>query len=133
MPHGSGATRHDIMRCFSISGLVAALGAQELAVQAGDVAQLDVLGALSGTGTRVGAVTEAQLVHLGRHGQRKAHTHIGRRKGSGYLYKDIRHSRYRKRKHLLNLILPLNRTGSVWAPFFIGSLPSNRKKHTKSI
>ena len=53
---------------YPLFRLVAALGAQELAVQAGDVAQLDVLGALGGTGTGVGAVTESQLVHLGQHG-----------------------------------------------------------------
>ena len=50
------------------AGLVFALGADELAVQAGDVAQLDVLGTLGGTGTGVGAVTETEFVHLGEHG-----------------------------------------------------------------
>lgn len=48
-------------------GLVAALGAEELAVQAGNVAELDVLRALGSAGTGVGAVTEAELVHLGNH------------------------------------------------------------------
>lgn len=48
-------------------GLVAALSAEELAVEACDVAELDVLRALGSAGTCVGAVTEAELVHLGNH------------------------------------------------------------------
>ena len=41
--------------------------AKELAVEARDVAQLDVLRALGSAGTGVGAVTESEFVHLGNH------------------------------------------------------------------
>ena len=44
------------------------LGLNELAVETGDVAQRDVLGALGGAGTGVGTVTEADFVHLADHG-----------------------------------------------------------------
>ena len=44
------------------------LGVEVLAVEAGNVAQGDVLGTFGGAGTGVGAVAEAQLVHLGHHG-----------------------------------------------------------------
>ena len=47
--------------------LVAELGADELAVEASDMGEADGLGALSGARTGVGAVTEAEFVHLGNH------------------------------------------------------------------
>ena len=40
----------------------------ELAVEAGDVGNRFVLGANGFAGTRVGAVAETELVHLGHHG-----------------------------------------------------------------
>ena len=46
---------------------VAQLGSDELAVEAGDIADADALGALGLAGTGVGAVTESKLVHLGEH------------------------------------------------------------------
>lgn len=49
------------------SGLVFQLSLEELAVEAGDVADRNALGALGLAGTGVGAVTEAELVHLGKH------------------------------------------------------------------
>ena len=53
--------------CLTIVS-VAQLGSDELAVQAGDVADADALGALGLAGAGVGAVTESQLIHLGEHG-----------------------------------------------------------------
>ena len=47
--------------------LVGELRFQELAVQAGDVRDADTLRALELAGTRVGAVAEAEFVHLGDH------------------------------------------------------------------
>ena len=47
---------------------VAQFGSNELAVQAGNVANADALGALGLTGAGVGAVTETKLIHLGEHG-----------------------------------------------------------------
>lgn len=47
--------------------LVFELRGEELAVQARDVRDRNRLGALGLAGTRVGAVAEAQLVHLGDH------------------------------------------------------------------
>ena len=47
--------------------LFRALGHDELAVQAGDVAQRNVLGAFGGACTGVGAVTESEFVHLPDH------------------------------------------------------------------
>ena len=47
---------------------IAQLGSNELAVQAGDIADADALGALGLAGTGVGAVSESQLIHLGEHG-----------------------------------------------------------------
>ena len=44
------------------------LGSDELAVEAGDIADADALGALGLAGAGVGAVTESQLIHLGEHG-----------------------------------------------------------------
>lgn len=44
------------------------LGVEVLPVEAGNVAQGDVLGTFGGAGTGVGAVAEAELVHLGHHG-----------------------------------------------------------------
>lgn len=49
------------------SGLVLHLGLEELAVEAGDVADRNALGALGLAGTGVGAVTEAELIHTGEH------------------------------------------------------------------
>ena len=46
---------------------VAQLGSDELAVQAGDIADADALGALGLAGAGVGAVTESQFIHLGEH------------------------------------------------------------------
>ena len=43
------------------------LGNDELAIQAGNVADADALGALGLAGAGVGAVTESQLIHLGEH------------------------------------------------------------------
>ena len=48
-------------------GLILGLGCRELAVQAGDMRDGDRLGAFGLAGTRIGAVAEAQLVHLGDH------------------------------------------------------------------
>ncbi len=48
-------------------GLFFAFGGDELAVHAADVVELDVLGAFSGAGTGVGAVAEAEFVHLCYH------------------------------------------------------------------
>ena len=42
-------------------------GVDELAVEAGDVAQRNALGTFSGAGTGVGAVAEAEFVHFGHH------------------------------------------------------------------
>ena len=65
---GRGVLVFNRGRCGGIAGgLVAALSVEELAVQACDVAELDVLWALGGAGTGVGAVTEAELVHLCNH------------------------------------------------------------------
>ena len=47
---------------------VAQLGSDELAVQAGYIADADALGALGLAGAGVGAVTESQFIHLGEHG-----------------------------------------------------------------
>ncbi len=44
------------------------LGFDELAVEAGDVAQRNVLGAFGSAGTGVGAVAEPEFVHLADHG-----------------------------------------------------------------
>ena len=44
------------------------LGVEEFAVEACDVAQRNVLGTFGGAGTGVGAVAEAEFVHLGYHG-----------------------------------------------------------------
>ena len=52
--------------CLTIVS-VAQLGSDELAVQAGDVAYADALGALGLAGAGVGAVTETKLIHLGEH------------------------------------------------------------------
>ena len=46
---------------------VAQLGSDELAVEAGNIADADALGALGLAGAGVGAVTESQLIHLGEH------------------------------------------------------------------
>ncbi len=46
---------------------VAQLGSDELAVQAGDIADAYALGTLGLAGAGVGAVTESQLIHLGEH------------------------------------------------------------------
>ena len=48
--------------------LVVELGLDELAVEAGDVGDRLILRALSLAGTGVGAVSEAQFLHLGHHG-----------------------------------------------------------------
>ena len=48
--------------------LVFEFGAEELAVEAGDVAYGDVLGAFHLAGAGVGAGAKAELVHLGYHG-----------------------------------------------------------------
>ena len=47
--------------------LVAELGAKELAVQAGDVSQADLLGALGSTSAGVRTVAKAKLIHLSHH------------------------------------------------------------------
>ena len=47
--------------------LVFELRRKELAVQAGDMRDGDLLGTFGLAGTRVGAVAEAQFVHLGDH------------------------------------------------------------------
>ena len=44
--------------------LVAELGTYKVAVEAGYMGQADLLGTFSGAGTCVGAVTEAEFVHL---------------------------------------------------------------------
>ena len=49
------------------SGLVLHLSLEELAVEASDVADAYALGALGLAGTSVGAVTEAELIHAGKH------------------------------------------------------------------
>ena len=49
------------------SGLVLHLSLEELAVEASDVADAYALGALGLAGTGVGAVTEAELIHAGKH------------------------------------------------------------------
>ena len=59
---------------FQTRELFRAFGFDKLAVEAGDVAQRDVLGALGSTGTSVGAVTEAELIHLGDHSAGAAFT-----------------------------------------------------------
>ena len=51
----------------SIRALVLELRREELAVQAGDVGDRNLLRALGLAGSRVGAVAESQLVHLGDH------------------------------------------------------------------
>lgn len=53
---------------YGYEGLFRAFGLDELAVEACDVRQGDVLGALGGAGTGVGAVAEAEFVHLADHG-----------------------------------------------------------------
>ena len=53
---------------FQIPGLLRELGVDKFTVKTGDVAQRHVLGALCGAGTGVGAVTEAEFVHLANHG-----------------------------------------------------------------
>ena len=50
------------------------LGDDEFAVEAGDVAQGDVLGTFGGAGTGVGTVAEAEFVHLLDHGARTTAT-----------------------------------------------------------
>lgn len=52
----------------AVQPLFGELGVEVLAVEAGDVAQGDVLGAFSGAGAGVGAVAEAKFVHLAHHG-----------------------------------------------------------------
>ena len=49
------------------SGLVLHLSLEELAVEASDVADAYALGTLGLAGTGVGAVTEAELIHAGKH------------------------------------------------------------------
>lgn len=54
---------------FSINqGLVCQLSLDELAVHAGDVGDAFVLGTNGFASTRVGAVAETELIHLGHHG-----------------------------------------------------------------
>ena len=53
---------------FQIPGLLRELGVDKFTVKTGDVAQRHVLGALCGAGTGVGAVAEAEFVHLAYHG-----------------------------------------------------------------
>ena len=53
---------------YDVLSLVLEFGRQELAVQTSNVRDRDGLGALGLAGTRVGAVTESELVHLGNHG-----------------------------------------------------------------
>ena len=48
-------------------GLFLALGGDELTVHSADVVKLDVLGAFSGASTGVGAVAEAEFIHLCYH------------------------------------------------------------------
>ena len=52
---------------LTLVGLVGKLSLEELAVEASDVADAYALGALGLTGTGVGAVTEAELIHLSEH------------------------------------------------------------------
>lgn len=54
--------------------LLTALCGDELAVHARDIGHLDVLRTLSRTCAGVGAVAEAELIHLGNHGERAAVT-----------------------------------------------------------
>ena len=52
---------------LTLVGLVGKLSLEVLAVEASDVADAYALGALGLAGTSVGAVTEAELIHLGEH------------------------------------------------------------------
>ena len=53
--------------CVKRCGLVGQLSLEVIAVKTSDVADAYALGALGLAGTGVGAVTEAELVHLGEH------------------------------------------------------------------
>ena len=53
--------------CSSIAAVAAEEAANPLAVEAGDVLALDLLGAFGLAGVGVGAGAEAQLVHLADH------------------------------------------------------------------
>ena len=59
-----GTRRVGIIYC----GLFGALGCDVFAVESGDIAQRNVLGAFGGAGSCVGAVAEAEFVHLAYHG-----------------------------------------------------------------
>ena len=52
---------------LTLVGLVLHLSFEELAVETSDVADAYALGALGLAGTSVGAVTEAELIHAGKH------------------------------------------------------------------
>ena len=53
--------------------LFRAFGGNELAVEASDIAERNVLGAFSGASSGVGAVTKTEFVHLGNHLASAAH------------------------------------------------------------
>ena len=53
---------------LTLVGLVGKLSLQVLTVETSDVADAYTLGTLGLTSTSVGAVTEAELIHLGEHG-----------------------------------------------------------------
>ena len=78
------------------SGSVGELGLDELAVEAGDIAQRDVLGTLGRTGTGIGAVAETELVHLAHHGAGTTgalHLTLGQEGKLAHLSRDEEHSR----------------------------------------
>ena len=67
---------------------VFALGFDELAVQAGDVAQRDAFGAFSRASAGVGTVTETKLVHFLHHGTGSArafHLTLGKKSELAHL------------------------------------------------
>ena len=81
---------------LSIVRSIGTLCLDELAVEAGDVAERDVLGTLSRTSSGVGTVAEAKLVHLADHGAGTAGTlnlTLGKKGKLAYLGTDEEHCR----------------------------------------
>ena len=84
------------IKCLLCRLLIGKLGLDELAVETGDVRQADVLGALGGAGAGVGAVAEAQFVHLAHHGAGAAgalHLALGQKGELAHLGRDEEHGR----------------------------------------
>lgn len=87
---------HEAPLSYVNRGLFSAFGFDKLAVETGDVAQRDVFGTFGGAGTGVGAVAEAELVHLLDHGAGTAlalYLTLGQKSELAYLGRYEKHSR----------------------------------------